>query len=496
MWIVPLAVFLLVSMAVVVRQLDYLTGIVLGLVIIYWVSKRPDLGLLGLIIFLPFQQVTFSLLFHFGLSLQLTRQGGSWKEALAVGVAIAGFKGFREARRKLDTLDKIALAFIGIVLVFALFPQLFADSAPIASDVRSLAFRQTAGFVILFLGARHANLGPDFGRIAAKTVMIVGGLVAAIAVYEFFLSDSFNTFMVNTVEFPKYKFYIFNEGNPFIQDIRRYGSIGGAEYTRVGSVLFDFLNLGFYLLLPFAFAVERTVRDGLRSMAGAVLLLTGSAIIFTQTRAAVIGALIIGLIAVRPAAGKSVDRRLQYGFVLSIIFVLALPVAAYTGLTERSTSALSGDEESATSHWDSLNNGIQGVVENPIGRGLGTSAGVGQRFTDSAFITENYYLQMGIEIGVIGMIMFILLTITVIRYLNRAARRVPDLPLGAMRLAMIGLAIGAVLLHTWTEFAVSWTAWGLAGAVLGYSERIMQAEDAAVDQPVDTAPIARPHLTF
>ena len=92
-WLVPVAAFMLVSMGVAVRQLDYLTGIVLGLVVIYWVSKRPDLGLLGLIIFLPFQQVTFSLLLHFGLSDQLTRQAGSWKEGLAVGVAIAGVKG-------------------------------------------------------------------------------------------------------------------------------------------------------------------------------------------------------------------------------------------------------------------------------------------------------------------------------------------------------------------------------------------------------------------
>ena len=288
-----------------VRQLDYLTGIVFGLVVIYWVSKRPAIGLLGLIIFLPFQQVIFSLLFHFGLSLQLTRQGGSWKEALAVGVAVAGIRGFRAAKRRLDFLDKVALVFIGIVLAFALFPQLFGDSAPMASGVRSLAFRQTAGFVILLLGARHADLGQDFGRRAAKAIMIVGGIVAAIAVYEFFFSDSFNTFMVQTVEFPKYKFYVFNEGSPFITDIRRYGLLGGVEYTRVGSVLFDFLNLGFYLLIPFAFAVERTVRDGLRSMAGALLLLTGSALIFTQTRAAIIGALVIGLIAVRPAAGNA-----------------------------------------------------------------------------------------------------------------------------------------------------------------------------------------------
>lgn len=489
-WFVPFLVFVLVSMGVVVRQLDYLTGSVIVLVIIYFVSKRPDLGLLGLIIFLPFQTIILSLLFHFGLSLQLTTQGGSWKEALAIGVAFAGIRGFRAARRRLDTLDIVALAFIGLALLFTVFPSLFADAVPGVKDVRSLAFRQTAGFVILFLGARHANLGQEFGRRAGKVIMIVGSIVAAIAVYEFFLSDSWNTFMVETVELPKYKFYVFNEGVPYATDIRTYGTLGGAQYTRVGSVLVNPLTLGFYLVLPFAFAIERTVRDGIRSLAGAVLLLTGAALIFTQTRAGVVAALIAALVAVRPSAGKSVDRRLQYGFVLSIIFCLALPVAAYTGLTERSTSAASGEEESAVDHWDSLINGIRGVADRPLGHGIGTSAGVGQRFsTVGAFITENYYLQMGIEIGLVGMLLFVVLTLVLIKYMNRAARRVPDLPMGAMRIAMIGLAVGALLLHTWTEFAISWTAWGMAGAVLGYSERIMRAED---EQSGDTSDASAP----
>jgi hypothetical protein len=493
-WLVPVFVFLLVSVGVVLRQLDYLTGAGIGVVVVVIVARRPDWGLLGLVAFLPFQTVVFALLFHFGLSLQITRQAGSWKEGLAIGVAIAGFIGFRKAKRKLDLLDMLALAFIGLALAFAMFPQLFADTAPGASNVRSLAFRQTAGFVILLLGARHADLRPEFGRRAAKVVMFVGTIVAIIAIYEFFFSDSFNRFVVETVELPKYKYDIFQIGNPFETDVRYYGSLGGVSYTRVGSILFSPLVLGFYLLLPFAFAIERTVRDGLRSLSGAVLALTGIALIFTQTRAAIIGALVIALIAVRPAAGKTTDRRLQYGFVITIIVFLALPVAAYSGLTERSTSVTSGDEQSAFDHWDALVNGIRGVGEHPLGMGIGTSAGVGQRFsTTGAFITENYYLQMGIELGIVGLILFLALTIVLIRYMNRAAKKVPDLPLGAMRLATIGLAVGAALLHTWTDFAVAWSAWGLAGGVLGYAERQMRGEgvdDEGAAPTVDELPAA------
>lgn len=477
-WFVPLLVFMVVSLGVLVRQLDYATGAALGVVVIVMVARRPDLGLLGLIIFLPFQTIVFSLLFHFGLSSQIVRQAGSWKEALGVGVVIAGVRGFRAARKRIDLLDLLGIAFIALALLFALLPQLFADAAPGASNVRSLAFRQTAGFVILLLGARHAVLPANFRRRAIKAVMVVGAIVAAIAVYEFFFSDSWNTFLVETVELPNYKYQIFQEGNPYRTDLRAYGQLGGASYIRVGSVFFTALTLGFYLLLPFAVAIERTVREGIRGKAGALLLLTSLALIFTQTRAAIIGALVIALVAVRPAAGKTTDRRLQYGFIITMLLFLALPVAVYSGLAERSTSVASGDEESAVDHWDAQLNGINGVIDHPIGLGIGTSAGIGQRFsTTGAFITENYYLQMGIELGVLGMFLFIALTLVLIKYLNRASKRVPDVALGAMRLAVIGLAIGATLLHTWTDFAVAWSAWALAGAVLGYAEREMRDED-------------------
>ena len=260
-WLAPVAVFFIVSIGAALNQLDYATGAALGIVVILLVARRPDLGLLGLVIFLPFQQILFSLAFHFGLSAPIVRQGGSWKEALAIGVVIAGARGFRAAHKRLDLLDKLGLAFIALALLYAAFPQLFADTAPTASNIRSLAFRQTAGFVILLLGARHANLGPEFGKRVAKVVMIVGAIVAAIAVYEFFFSASWNRFVVETVELPNYKYQIFLEGSPYITDLRYYGSVGGGSFVRAGSVLFTPLTLGFYLLIPFAFAIERTVRD-------------------------------------------------------------------------------------------------------------------------------------------------------------------------------------------------------------------------------------------
>ena len=54
-------------------------------------------------------------LYAWGAPAQLVRPMTAWKEALAIGVVIAGVRGYRAGSRRLDGLDKLALAYIAIV---------------------------------------------------------------------------------------------------------------------------------------------------------------------------------------------------------------------------------------------------------------------------------------------------------------------------------------------------------------------------------------------
>jgi hypothetical protein len=64
------------------------------------------------------------------------------------------------------------------------------------------------------------------------------------------------------------------------------------------------------------------------------------------------------------------------------------------------------------------------------------------------------------------MLVFVGLTVAVLRRLNRAVRTVPSPSVCAIRGGATGLAIGALLLHAWNEFAVGWMTWALVGAAL------------------------------
>ena len=276
---------------------------------------------------LPFQALLLAQLYAWGVPAQLVRPLAGWKEALALGVVIAGVRGFAAARRRLDPLDKFALAYVAIVGVYAVVLRLFAASAPASSSVRSLGFRESAGFVLLLLAARHADLPDDFMRRATNVVMVVGAAVAAVGVYEYLAPGVWNHFIVDHVRYLQYQVQILHSVPASLTDIRRYGYVGGHRFLRTGSVFLDPTPAGFFLVLPFAIAVERRLHAHRRRAGAALLALFSVALVLTD-RAALIAALAVCVLAARPAVGRTTNRRLQFAFIFAAGLVLLVPAAA------------------------------------------------------------------------------------------------------------------------------------------------------------------------
>lgn len=466
-WLTPFGVAALVIVASPSR-LDVAVAALVGLGVIILVARRPDLGLLALIALLPFHSFFLAWIYALGVPASIVRPLGAWKEAVAIGVMVAGVRGLRIAGLRLDRLDFLGLAYVAAVAFYALAPRLFAATAPTGASERFLAFRASAFFVLLLLAARHANLPESFAQRAMRLVMAIGIVVAAIAIFEFFFSDAWNDFVVQKVKYTAYELQILDT-RPFnLIDIRRYSQIGGQQVVRVGSVFLTPLALGFYLLIPFAAAIDRLVRRGVRGVAAWCAVLTGGALLLTQTRAALIGAVVIGLVVLRPAPGRTSQRRLQFALLLVAAALVALPVAAATGLSGRAATTTSGDERSTADHVRSFWNGVHTVAGHPMGRGLATSAGTGQRFqAQNTVVAENNYLQVGIETGVAAMALFIALTVLLLRRLRAAVDWTADFGGGAVRAMGLALAIGALFLQPWGDLPTAWTFWALAGAMLG-----------------------------
>src|SRR5947209_5075189 len=179
-------------------------GGLLGLALLIAAIRRPDRALLTIIVLLPFQGFLLAYLWRLGVPTSIVRHLAAWKEALALGVVIAGFHAYVREGRHADGLDRLALGFVLLAALYLIAQHLIVPSAPTSSSVRLLGFREDAGFVLLLLGARHAPLGERFLTRAARWAMVAGVLVGGVAVFEAVDSGGWNHFVVNTVQYPHY----------------------------------------------------------------------------------------------------------------------------------------------------------------------------------------------------------------------------------------------------------------------------------------------------
>lgn len=126
---------------------------------------------------------------------------------------------------------------------------------------------------------------------------------------------------------------------------------------------------------------------------------------------------------------------------------------------ETSQSPESSNEQRA----GAMQRGLHDVLHEPFGRGPG-SAGPASFHNDHAErIAENYYLQIGQEVGWPGLLLFIMINIQVAVLLWQ--RR--DNVLARIALASLaGITLVNLLSHAWTDETLSLLWWGMAGIAI------------------------------
>ncbi len=110
------------------------------------------------------------------------------------------------------------------------------------------------------------------------------------------------------------------------------------------------------------------------------------------------------------------------------------------------------------------------ALQNPLGLGAG-AAGPASFFSDKPMVTENYYIQLALEAGLVGMIVFLLI-------LFHLARRLYSIKYFQLLAALIGLSAMSLLLNTWADTITAWTFWLLAGLSLAQAPLYKSPESA------------------
>lgn len=371
-----------------------------------------------------------------------------WKEAgLVAATLAAGLIVLSDAQKRRYVLLQPTFWLVVSFTLYAL--AVSAIYQPVSLYHFLLGAKTTLGFLILFVVMQATRFSPARWQSLLKALL---GISTAIGIFTiaqvYFLPADFLTrFGYGASTIPP-----FHLVDPALSTIRVIATLSGPN------------QLGSFMIIPLVLSFWLVLRK--RWIAILPLLLSAFALWHSYSRSAWIGAA-AGLFVVLIFRLKGAWR-----LVPLVIFALAL-ISAQQIRTQ--TSGRTGNLRYYVYHGEivdgkpngsdqqrlsSAERGVLEIKQQPQGHGLGT-AGPASQNTAVAIITENTYLQIGIEAGIPGLLVFIAIVVAVIVGLLRRQPLIDEAP--ALAAILIGLSLTNLFLHTWSDSATALVFWGLAG---------------------------------
>lgn len=384
----------------------------------------------------------------------------AWKEVL-MGVALVLLITAAVQRKQFDAFmhDKViclALVYAGLhFLMVGVFQNgLAAAGAGLLIDLRFVLY-----FVLMYGTLR---LFPQWRKLFVKAFAVGAAVVLGFALLQMFVLPKD---VLKHIGYSRDTIlpYMTVDENP--------------DYIRINSTLRGPNPLGAYAVIVLGILTALTIRWRLKDRAvvyvGVTALAAGLVLGSSHSRSSVGGAILAVAVIIGIAATAKVRKHLAIaGAVLAVvtaglIYVLRdHPVVSNLVLHDSPTTGASIDSNSA--HVESLVEGIDRMVRQPLGAGVG-STGSASLHSKETLILENHYLFVAHEVGWLGLVLFVWLFVEVMRRLWLISQRTKSaLALGLFG-SGVGLAAIGLLLPVWADDTVSIVWWGLAGLAIGYS---------------------------
>ena len=445
-----------------------------------------------------------------------------WKEALmALIFVIAILELFQSDRKIIARIFhgerwKWRISFEKGLVLALLF---IAFALPLSSFHFPLSTSFVYGFKYLFvpliLFAVFSTLPWDEDFLAKKifpALLVVGGIISLYGIIAFFLPQNFFTALGYSDAHSLYA-----PGSP----LAAFQQVSGTGIRRIQSTFSGPNQLGLWLLIPWSIGLVDRRKLSISNFQFPInfqfsilnsqfivrivyIVLIALALFLTFSRSAWIAAFVITLVAM----GMMLKGRTRVvGFTSIVTGVLIALVVISVAAPSLINRAISNRH-----HFERVRDGISTMIEYPLGLGLGSAGPASNRTSDACIyfedgadtswakdrsdlclfvgdvqtqpaldqkvcrcprLPENWYVQVGIELGVAGGILFLLLIFIVLKRLAFSDKRLERISaLTANRLSLtallmfLGISIAALFLHAWEDSAVAYTVWGLAGIVL------------------------------
>lgn len=239
------------------------------------------------------------------------------------------------------------------------------------------------------------------------------------------------------------------------------------NYHRIQSFLRGANPLGAYLVLVIP-AYFVTLKKH-RTFQAISLLASGFVLFFSYSRSAWVGTGVsLGLLAIWSITSRRLRRKvLAIGLVATLIFTGGLYVFRSSHAVQDTFFHTSSDSTSSVSsnavRTNAMENAAKNVLHQPLGRGPGTAGPASLRNNHPARIAEDYFLQIGQEVGILGMVLFVAINVLVgIELWKVRSQILPQILL----FSLVGLTLVNLVSHVWTDDTLAYIWWGLAGIAL------------------------------
>lgn len=420
-------------------------------------TRIPYLVSLFLLIYMPF---------HIFLSQSLSQLTGGldiWKIGKDVLLFLATvfticlvYKRGRQSRT--FTILVLVTALYGLLhlLLWLVNPDLFDRGAilGIIYNVRLPLFAVLGAGAILLYKPKFA-----FSSVL-KVLLIVSTVVSALGVLQYFLPPETLTHFGYSLE-RGVRATFFIDDNP--------------EYFRIMSTLREPNALGAYLLLPTAALLTLFIRikeGSRRQMISGAFGLHILAIFLTFSRSAWLAFVIVLLLVLYWQFSVHIRSILKRFWPACVVLILLVGVSGLAMkdshffqqyIIHSNPDETVQDLDSNDYHSLLIRQGLEGIQKEPLGHGPGTAGIVSIQNPGGGQLTENYYIQIGYEVGLVGLILFIALNV----WLYLQIRRSQDQVMRTLLLASFwGYILTNMLLHTWSNEAVAAQWWILAGMLI------------------------------
>jgi O-antigen ligase/polysaccharide polymerase Wzy-like membrane protein len=460
------------------------------------VWRRPLHALYLFVVGLALHNAILAALYAAGVRGSTLTAIAAWKEILlAVALTRVGLDAWRARRPpfRFGVADWLALGFGALVVLYALIPQSVLGGLAGHKAV-GLAVRHDLVPVGAFFLGRALLLGRDDLRRLGWTLLAVAASVAGIGLIDVYVV-SIGWWRTSSVVDYFHRHLGYNYHGTGVRT-EPDGSVYGLPENFIYNVGGDkpFLRrLVSTFLSPLAsgylFVVALLIAFRVRWAALGLSVLVVAGLLWTFSRSSLValaaGLVVLAAIRRRPAELAAAIAVIAVAVGWAHLFPKIGPTGTFTKVDmayqqnigkggPKSFSATSSNEPSLHSHWLALKDGVHTMIHHPQGYGLGNVGQTASRTGTPLKAGESNYTELGVELGILGALLWIAWSGAVL--IGLARKR--EARMAAAFAAILALAVQTdVIGDPWVAYCV----WALAGALLTRpQERIAPARAAAV----------------